>query len=210
MGKKKLVQGHGVNDVGYAVSRAEYVDGFTKSGNRKRVAVWHCPYYKKWERMLVRVYSESSHKKRPTYKNASVCGEWLRLSNFIKWVDSQPERGWEDMSMDKDFLIEGNKHYAPDTTVFIKSTVNNFIIDSGATRGEYMLGVSLHKHDSIKPFRAWCSDPLKRSKSGHIGYYTTELEAHLAWKATKHKYALELAETQSDSRVAEVLRNKYK
>ena len=47
-------------------------------------------------------------------------------------------------------------------------------------------------------------DPFKRNKK-HIGYYATAEEAHYAWKEVKHKYALELATTQTDERVRDVL-----
>lgn len=206
---RKLVEGHGINDVDYAVSRYEYVEGFTKGGKRKQVAVWRCPYYKKWTSILTRVYSEKYHKTHPTYKGTSICKEWLYLSNFIKWVDSQPERNWENLQPDKDFLIEGNKHYSPETVVFIDGNVNSFILDGGAARGCTMLGVTYKSRCKTNPYQACCTDPFKR-KDSYIGYYATELEAHNAWRKTKHNYALELAELQSDPRVAEVLRNKYK
>jgi hypothetical protein len=53
------------------------------------------------------------------------------------------------------------------------------------------------------------NDAINKIKSRHIGYFKTELEAHKAWQARKHEYALQLADLQSDERVAEVLRTKY-
>ena len=210
MNKKiRLVEGHGINDVDYAVTKYEYIEGFNKSGRKKQRIVWRCPYYKKWVSMLSRVYSERYHKTHPTYKNSSICSEWLYFSNFIKWVDEQPERDWKSMQPDKDFLIKDNKHYSPETVVFIRRNVNSFILDNGASRGDCMLGVTYRGRGLSKPYEAGCNNPFSDEKV-YLGYYTTELEAHLVWKATKHKYALELAESQSDPRVAKVLRNKYK
>lgn len=39
-------------------------------------------YYETWKGMLRRCYSELYHKKEPTYKECSVCDEWLLFSNF--------------------------------------------------------------------------------------------------------------------------------
>lgn len=63
----------------------------------------------------------------------------------------------------------------------------------------------------VEGLKADCiiNDPLK-IRPKHIGYYSTELEAHLAWKERKHKYALEIAEKEEDPRVKIALLNRYK
>lgn len=197
-----VLYGWGLVDVDYPVSRTEtlgYVDG-----KRVQKKVWICPYYKKWSSILCRVFSESQHKHRPNYKDCTICEEWKYLSNFIKWVDSQPNRDWMNCEPDKDILFEGNKHYGPETVVFVDHTTNKFILDSHAKRGDYMLGVDLQRGK----FRSRCKDPCK-FLSNHIGYYSSELEAHLAWQTRKHEYACKLSDIQSDERVAFVLRNRY-
>lgn len=115
---KKLVAGHGINDVNYTTQIYKIVEGRTPFGRKKKVRVWVCPYYEKWASMLRRAYSKVYHKKRPTYIGSSVCEEWLYLSNFIKWVDSQPEDNWANLQLDKDFLVSGNKHYSPEKFSF--------------------------------------------------------------------------------------------
>jgi hypothetical protein len=122
-------------------------------------------------------------------------------------VDGQPDRDWKREHLDKDFLIEGNKHYSPTTCVFLGGGVNGFINSRDAARGKYMLGVTKGKNKTLHG--ASCKDPLKR-KGAFLGSFETELEAHFAWKSKKHRYALELAELEEDPRVKEVLRNKYK
>jgi len=200
----KLVYGHGINDADYVTGCEYFVEGFTKRGSR-----WVCPYYYKWRNMLGRVYSKKYQSTRRNYEKVSVCKEWLLFSSFSKWVDEQPERDWKNLSLDKDFLSGKCKEYSPNTSVFIDAKVNNFIIDSGSIRGNCMLGVSFNRDGRERPYETSCNDPFKRG-SNYIGGYKTELEAHLAWKTTKHKYALELADTQTDERIKEVLRNKYK
>jgi hypothetical protein len=202
--KVKILRGVGINDVNYIVKKSVTIGHGNKK--RKQVLVWVCPYYQKWHNMLVRCYCKKYQARHPTYIDCSVDPDWLYLSNFIKWVDSQPNRDWQNCSLDKDFLSEGNKHYSPDTCVFISKNLNPFIINRCADRAEYLLGVCLHKPTG--KFRAGCSDPFKVN-SGHVGLFNTELEAHLAWQAKKHEYACQLADLQSDERVAEVLRTKY-
>jgi len=201
----RLVYGVGVRDTDYVVKKAETI-GYIDS-KRKQKTVWVCPYYIKWTNMLKRCYSEDCQNNQPTYKGCTVCPDWLYLSNFINWVDEQPNRDWVTCQLDKDFLVADNKVYSPNTCVFISSRLNKFITDSGGSRGEYLLGVSLYKRNG--KFKAQCSDPF-RENGEYIGYFDTELEAHLAWKARKHEYACQLADLQEDERVASVLRIKYK
>ena len=76
----------------------------------------------------------------PTYKGCSVSEEWLRFSNFKRWMEKQD---WDGKQLDKDILFEGNKVYSAETCVFVTSVVNSFTSDSGAKRGEWLIGVSL-------------------------------------------------------------------
>lgn len=201
----RLMCGVGVNDAEYVVTKEETIVHF--DGKQKRKVVWVCPYYSRWTDMLKRCYSEKLQTRCPTYIGCTVHQDWLYLSNFTKWVDQQPNRDWINCNLDKDFMVEANKIYSPDTCVFINSRINSFITDSGASRGNYLIGVCWNK--CANKFVANCRDPFKVN-STHIGCFDTELEAHLAWKVRKHKYALQLADLQTDERVAEVLRTKYK
>lgn len=98
--------------------------------------------------------------------------------------------------------------YSPTTCVFLSGRTNTFIEDCGSKRGKYMLGVDIDKRLKLRPFTARCSDPFKR-RGPYLGMYETEMQAHLAWKQCKHAYALELANTEQDSRVKESLRTRY-
>ncbi len=186
----KLVCGVGVNDADYKVHK--YENGKT---------VWRCPFYKRWECMLNRAYSPKCHQRYPTYKDVTVCKEWHTFSNFREWMITQD---WEGKELDKDFLVEGNRIYSPETCVFIDRIVNTFSMDRGASRGDFMIGVNLHQGG----FTARCSNPFTKKRE-YLGRFATELEGHLAWKQRKHEHALKLAEQQTDKRVAEALRNRY-
>ena len=68
---KKLVCGVGVNDT----------DTPTQT----------CSYYGRWKNMLKRCYDKRYMSKHPTYKDCSVCDDWLIYSNFKAWLISQEQ-----------------------------------------------------------------------------------------------------------------------
>ena len=197
-GKKKLVCGVGINDANYNIQEHVILDGKCK-------IVWVCPFYKAWKSMLERCYSEKVQSRQPTYKGCSVCEEWLTFSNFKKWMESQD---WGGKHLDKDLLKEGNKIYCPEYCIFVDSKINNFVTDRVNDRGEYMIGA--HWHKRAGKFESRCSNPFTR-KQEHLGYFTKELEAHLAWKKRKHELACMLAESEycTTPRLSEALKTRY-
>lgn len=188
---RKPLYGVGINDADYNV----------------RVDKTTCPYYERWHSMLRRCYGKIELKRNPTYSGCTVCDEWLTFSNFKAWMETQD---WEGKHLDKDILCEGNKVYCPEYCVFVTKLTNTFILDSKKVRGKYMLGVFFHKRDKV--FVAQCNNTfgITKDQNRYLGYFETEIEAHLAWKAKKHEYACRLADLQDDPRVAEALRNMYK
>lgn len=201
MKPKKLVFGVGNNDADYSVAKTEVV-GYV-GGKQKRKLVWKCSYYRAWVDMLGRCYSAKYQECRPTYAGCSVSDEWLTFSNFKDWMEKQK---WEGMQLDKDLLFEGNKIYRPETCVFVTQMVNSFTIDSGAARGEWLIGVDWHKPS--EKFRASCSNPFTKKRE-HLGLFTCEQKAHEAWLKRKLELAHELAAIQTDRRVAKALINRY-
>ena len=181
--KTKLVLGVGANDADYDVCAYGYVNG-------KQSQIWMCPYYTKWRNMLLRCYSSSELKRKPTYKECTVCKEWLTFSNFKKWMEQQ---NWEGRQLDKDFLIEGSKIYSPTTCIFIPQSLNKFLTSRGSDRGDYPLGVHVPKRDKIHPYMARCSDG--RGVFCYLGYFPTPEQAHQAWLVKKlevcNEYLLE-------------------
>jgi hypothetical protein len=194
----KLVAGVGINDANYDVTLNENVDG-------KRKVVWVCPFYNKWQSMLVRCYSGKYHEKQPTYIGCSVCEEWHTFSNFRAWME---QHDWENKHLDKDLLKVGNKEYNPDNCVFVPQIVNTFLTDSANSRGEYPIGVHFDK--LAKKFRTRCCNPFT-GKQEHLGVYECPSQAHLAWKRRKHELACQLADSEhvTDERVAQALRTRY-
>lgn len=192
----RLVRGVGVNDSDYPVTRHENVDG-------KDRIVWRCKFYDAWSGMLERCYSKKLHSLHPTYIDCTVTDEWHKFSSFRSWMVTQ---NWKGKHLDKDILSRGNKVYGPSTCVFIDGEINNFLIDSGAARGDGPIGVSWNERDG--KYQAKCSNPLT-GRQVSLGYFTCPQEGHKAWQIRKHQYAVHLAETQEDPRVAKALRARY-
>lgn len=201
MRHKKLVYGVGTNDADYVTEKKEMV-GYV-GGKQKQKQVWACAHYRVWVDMLKRCYSAKWQEKNQTYIGCSVSNEWLRFSNFRKWMVAQ---NWEGLHLDKDLLFEGNKVYSAETCVFVTRGVNNFIIDSGAARGEWMIGVSWHKQ--AEKFMSHCRNPFTK-KQEFLGLFATEQEAHEAWRKRKLELAHGLAAIQTDPRVAKALIDRY-
>jgi hypothetical protein len=113
---------------------------------------------------------------------------------------------WEGKQLDKDLLIVGNKLYSPETCVFVSKITNTFTIDCGASRGEWPIGVNFDKHRGKLKVR--CCNPFSK-KAEHIGLFTCKNKAYEAWKNRKHELACQLADLQTDERVAAALRSRY-
>jgi len=197
---QKLVFGVGINDADYVTHKWETVD---VNGVRKRRLVWVCPYYQVWHSMIQRCYSSKFQERNPTYKGCSVIEEWLTFSVFKSWMECQD---WEGLQLDKDLLFEGNKVYSAETCVFVTKAVNMFTTDSGASRGEWLIGVYWNK--TAGKFVSQCSNPFTR-KGEHLGYFLCEVEAHQAWLKRKLEMATLLAAEQTDERVAKALIERY-
>ena len=197
----KLVYGVGVNDLDYRTRVYEYV---TKDGGKRVLKpVFRCKYYEVWENMLSRCYSKKFLESRPSYNGTSVCSEWLSATAFKKWMEQQD---WRGKCLDKDIVVPRSKLYSPETCAFVLNATNLFVTASDAIRGEYPIGVYLHK--STGKYQARCNNPFTR-KQESLGYFSTPEEAHEAWRKRKYDLAQRVADRESDPRVVEALRKRY-
>lgn len=201
MKPKKLVFGVGVNDADYVTQKFETIGHV--DGKQKQKLVWKCPYYSRWVTMLKRCYSDKYQEHKPTYKGCSVSDEWLTFSNFKSWMKMQD---FEGKHLDKDLLFEGNKIYSAETCAFVTQAVNSFTNDQVASRGEWLIGASRSKRNA--KFHSTCGNPFTK-KSEYLGYFDCEQEAHEAWMKRKLELAHEVAEIQTDPRVAKALIERY-
>lgn len=172
---KKLVHGVGVNDANYPVSHI--------NAHGKRTV---CPFYRVWNDMLARGYSQRVKEKKPTYRDVSVCKEWHRFSNFKAWMEKQP---WENMHLDKDLKCLGSRVYSPENCCFIPPKINTLLLTCSSKRGSYPIGVSKDKIASdmvnflANPYRAGVQ--TLSGKRVYIGMYASPFDAHVAWQKAK-------------------------
>lgn len=169
LGSKKKVYGVGINDYSGLI-------------REKRKFL---PSYKYWASMIMRCYSQSMHRKRPRYKDCTVCEDWLYFSNFKKWFD---ENYIEGNQLDKDILVKGNKVYSPETCCFVPSKINNLFESSKSYRGKYPIGVSFNKqwmkfetHIRLKDRRIF------------LGYFNSAEEAFEVYKKAAEAKIKEIA-----------------
>lgn len=191
--KVKLVWGVGTNDADYAVS--PLVNG---------KQVW-CPIYLTWRTMLERCYNPKFHERRPTYKDCTVHPEWLYFSVFHAWMTEQE---WEGNHLDKDLLIDGNKHYSPETCMFVPGKVNNFMTEKKNGRGDNAsdlpIGVCLNTRGDR--WVAFCSD---HGKPKYLGTFEDAEDAGRAYRVYKRKLAIALAQEQTNPVIAAAILKRY-
>lgn len=114
--KRGLLFGIGINDLDTSINN----DVLIKT-------------YRLWQSMLNRCFDSNSEKNK-TYKDCSVCDEWLRLSNFKNWFDEHYVEGWQ---LDKDLFSNGVKIYSPNTCCFLPHELN------------YMFRKYTHRHRDL-------------------------------------------------------------
>ena len=138
--------------------------------------------YKTWKNMLMRCYDPKYHEKEPTYIGCIVCEEWLNFQNFALWYEENYyEIPGEQMALDKDILVKGNKVYSPDTCCFVSQNINKLFIKRDNDRGDCPIGVCYHKQS--KKYQALCSTGTGKLK--YLGSYDTPQEAFQAYKEFK-------------------------
>lgn len=190
--KNKPVYGVGVNNADYPVHKYEGTE-----------CVWVCPIYIIWKNMLKRACCPIYKSKKETYAGCTVSSEWLYFMSFRAWVVTQV---WAGLELDKDILIPGNKHYSESTCLFVPRKLNVFLADSAAIRGQFPIGV--HWMKAKGKFQSYCNNPFS-SKRDYLGLFGTAAEAHLAWANQKMQYAIALAGSQKDGRVAGAIMSRY-
>ena len=184
--KIRLVYGFGVNDADYHTQPLDHDTG-------KQVI---CPVSKRWRNMLKRVYYPTDLARHPTYIDATICDEWRSFMAFRGWyLEQEAVLGdLSDLDLDKDILIAGNKHYSPETCVFVTHAVN-LLLKGGAARGRWPPGV--FQVTSSGRFFA----QLKRAgKSCYLGTYDTAEEAARAYRTGKARYVREAARGLANTR----------
>lgn len=141
--------------------------------------------YHNWRDMIKRCYSPAASKTDPTYKDVTVCSDWLCFSEYEKWYEDNYVVGWE---LDKDLTVVGNKLYSPDTCVFVPVRINNLIGNKNLVRKTLPVGVSYHRRDKI--YNAKCN---VGKVLVHLGDYDCPEEARRVYVSYKSKHIQSVA-----------------
>lgn len=196
-----MIYGVAVNDLSnHRTQIVEYI--VNENGKKKRKVVWQCPFYTKWFNMLTRCYNEAELKRHPTYEKNFVCSDWLLFSSFKSWMETQD---WEGKQLDKDILSAGSLEYSPETCVFVSQEVNKFLLEKSDIR-DLPIGVSYHKVKKKFIASISCGE---NGKIKQVGAFNCPKQAHLAWATEKLKISKQIAQKQSDERIANALILKY-
>ena len=150
--------------------------------------------YKLWVGMLERACCVKFKEEYPTYKDVTVCEEWLDFQNFAAWCEAQEHFFYKDTrgrcyQLDKDILVKGNKQYSAETCCFVPKDINLLLLRNDGKRGTLPIGVVYSR--CIKRF---ISQGKCCGKSKHIGTFKTPEEAFLAYKEAKEIYVKTVAE----------------
>lgn len=144
--------------------------------------------YGTWHGVLERCYDLEYKKRKPTYKNCTVCDEWLNYSIFKKWYDENIYNIDDDqIHLDKDIIKKGNKCYCPQYCVFVPRRINSLFTNGTNVRGKLPVGITLDR----TTFRARLSTLNGRIDLGH---YRNVEEAFDAYKTAKENYIKQVAE----------------
>lgn len=143
-----------------------------------------------WMGMLHRCYYDKELERHPTYRGCSVCDEWLRLSGFVPFWETNYKPKYE---LEKDILVKGNKVYGPDTACFVPRRINILLTRRQRFRGALPIGVGLS--DSGNRYSASYD---RDGKSTLVGYYDSSEKAFYAYKSAKESYIKEVAQDYFD------------
>lgn len=142
--------------------------------------------YSVWAGMIHRCYDL----KNKAYLECLVCDEWHNFSNFEKWFDyNYYELDDEEVELDKDILVKGNKMYSPETCIFAPKRINGLFVKSNDDNDK-SLGIIWK--DKISKYEVRCAIGEQGRK--YLGVYSTKEDAFNVYKKFKEDYVKEMAE----------------
>lgn len=155
-------------------------------------------FYKCWNNMLNRCYSNAAVVKYKTYKDCSVAPLWYDFREFSKWcVDTYPKTSGVKFELDKDIRFKNNKEYSPDACIWLPKKINQYINPSeGSTSITGVKGVSPQvrtgKGIIEGVYEVRCADGYGRRT--YLGCVTNLEEGAIRYKTYKERQLKVLAE----------------
>lgn len=142
--------------------------------------------YSVWAGMIHRCYDL----KNKAYLECLVCDEWHNFSDFEKWFDQNYyELGDEEVELDKDILVKGNKIYSPETCIFVPKRINSLFVKSNDDNNK-SLGIVWK--DKINKYEVRCN--IGKHGRKYLGVHSTKEEAFSVYKKFKENYVKQIAE----------------
>lgn len=178
----KRVYAFGVNDAPYQVNKAN-------EGKR-------CPYYIQWKNVMARCFSPAFQRNQPKYSACTIAAEWLSFMGFRSWMEQQD---WKGKQLDKDILVEDNKHYSPETCVYVDRKTNMFFTttkDREIPRGVHANGSNWRVTTNY-------------GKVQHHGTFPTIDEALSVYEHVRYQEAIKLSKEQTDPRIVHILETRF-
>lgn len=146
--------------------------------------------YVRWHGMLERCYNDKYHSTRGTYKDCSVCEEWLNFSIFETWFKENYREGYH---LDKDLLVQGNRVYSPSTCCFIPPDLNTLIVEK--CFGDCGTGVSKRKKKGTQDYNGRYNVTFKKV---YLGRFQDQFTAEERYKEYKKLFFEEYAEVMEE------------
>lgn len=136
-----------------------------------------------YNNMIARCYQESYKKNNPSYDGCTVCPEWLDdKETFFEWVaENFYIIPGEQIDLEKDILIHGNKMYSPEACCFAPHRINVYF--------ENLTRESIYSETTGK----YRMDIMIDGETTCIGFFDTEEAAKLAYIRHKEAAILTLA-----------------
>ena len=152
--------------------------------------------YNIWAVMLQRGFCKLTKEKFPTYRDATVCKEWLDFQVFAEWCYNQKgcksvDKLGNKFQLDKDILVKDNKTYSPDTCCFVPKYINTLLTKSKRGRGS-PVGVYPNRNGTFT------TKLLTFNKRVYLGTFTTSDEAFSVYKKFKELHIKDTANIWKD------------
>lgn len=152
--------------------------------------------YKSWVSMLMRCYSSVFHQKQPSYIGCTVDERWHNFQVFAKWYDENYYTiEGRRMNLDKDILVKGNKHYSPETCVFVPDDINKLFLRRESKRGNLPIGVRTCTGNR-KRYEAQCR--TNKGERLYLGLFDSADAAFQKYKEHKEIVIKDIAEDYKD------------
>lgn len=148
-----------------------------------------------WQRMISRCFNPEEIIKNSgrRYVFVNIHKDWFCFQNFAEWAIKQPN--WnKKFDLDKDLLGDGLE-YSEQSCTFLPADVNVFLADNWTKDvHDLPIGVQYIKPGTTGAKVGYVSRCHTDKGREYLGYFDDPMDAYLAYKNAKEKYALVLAE----------------